>query len=363
MKSLELNIPKLINVIRKDKKNILVWLCVSAVIGVVVAFSIPKEYEADVTLAPETSTANSLTNSISSLASMVGMDMSFGGGQDAIYPEIYPDLMQSTDFIVSLFPIRVKSLDGEIDTDYYDYLKTKQKVEWWFIPVNFAKEIIKKFKSDDNRGGGKGNEVDPFMLTRDQYMIAKGIIGSISCEVDKKTSVISLSVKAQDPLIAATLCDSIKERLQVYITNYRTVKARNDQAYMERLCEDARLDYVKAQNEYAKYADAHKNLILTAYVAKQEELENELQLKYGIYQQIVQQLQLAKAKVQEKTPAFTVVRAVTVPVKHSNKPKIVILFLFLVLGSIARFLTLCWKHRNQIFDGLDQFSLSVDEAE
>lgn len=358
MKPIELNIPKLVKAIKSDRKNLMIWLGISAVVGVIVAFSIPKEYEAGVTLAPESSTANSLTNSISSLASMVGMDMSFGGGQDAIYPEIYPDLVQSTDFIVSLFPVRVKSLDGEIDTDYYDYLKTKQKTEWWFIPVNYAKDIIKKFKSDDHRGNGKGNEVDPFMLTRDQFMIVKGIMGSVTCEVDKKTSVISLSVKAQDPLIAATLCDSIKERLQVYIINYRTNKARNDLAYMERLCEDARLDYVKAQTAYAKYADAHKNLILTAYVTKQEELENELQLKYGIYQQVVQQLQLAKAKVQEKTPAFTVVRTITVPVKHCNKPKILILILFLILGGMARTATLCWKKRNDIFDGLEQFSFS-----
>jgi len=363
MKKLELNIPKLINVIKKDKKKFLVWLGVSAVVGVIVAFSIPKEYEAGVTLAPEASTSNSLTSSISSLASMVGMDMAIGGGQDAIYPDIYPDLIQSTDFLVSLFPIRVKSIDGEIDTDYFDYLKTKQKTEWWSIPMIYVKEIIKKFKSKDTRGSSDG-KVDPFMLSRDQYMIAKGMMGAIDCQVDKKTSVISLSVKAQDPLIAATLCDSIKERLQVYITNYRTTKARNDMAYMEGLCDEAHRDYVKSQNEYARYADTHKNLILTSYSAKQEELENEMQLKYSIYQQVAQQLQLAKAKVQEKTPAFTVVRSVTVPVKHCNKPKIFILAVFLFLGCMLRLLVLSWKNRYVIFDGLEgMFAIPEEDKE
>lgn len=348
--TIELNVPALWKALVADKKKLIIYSVVAGVVGVIIAFSIPKEYEAGVTLAPETSSSNALTSSISSLASMVGMDMAIGGGQDAIYPEIYPDLMQSTDFIVSLFSIRVKSMDGEIDTDYYDYLTKRQKVEWWSYPLIFLKEFTKKFSAKENRPSATGDKIDPFFLSRDQFEVVKGIRGLIDCSVDKKTSVISFSVKAQDPLIAATLCDSIKERLQVFITNYRTSKARNDQAYMEKLCEEARLDYVKAQDTYAAYADAHKNSILTAYVAKQEELENELQLKYSIYQQVSQQLQLAKAKVQERTPAFTVVQSISVPVKHCNKPKILVLAIFMFLGIIVRVSMIMWQKRKDVFE-------------
>lgn len=347
--TIEVNVPELWKALVADRKKLIIYSVVAGVIGVIIAFSIPKEYEAGVTLAPETSTSNALTSSISSLASMVGMDMAIGGGQDAIYPEIYPDLMQSTDFIVSLFSIRVKSMDGEIDTDYYDYLTKRQKIEWWNYPVIYVKEMMKKYISSDNRPNASGDKIDPFFLSKEQFEVVKGIRGLIDCSVDKKTSVISFSVKAQDPLIAATLCDSIKERLQVYITNYRTSKARNDQAYMEGLCEEAHKDYMDAQKAYADYADAHKNLILTAFVSKQEELENELQLKYSIYQQVSQQLQLAKAKVQERTPAFTVVQSISVPVKHCNKPKILVLAIFMFLGILVRVSMVMWQQRKRVF--------------
>jgi uncharacterized protein involved in exopolysaccharide biosynthesis len=84
---------------------------------------------------------------------------------------------------------------------------------------------------------------------------------------------------------------------------------------------------------------------MQSYVLKGDELENEMQLKYTIYQQVVEQLQLAKAKVQERTPAFTIVQEASVPVKHSSRPKIVTLIIWMILGFLIRSCILLWRHR------------------
>ena len=44
-----------------------------------------------------------------------------------------------------------------------------------------------------------------------------------------------------------------------------------------------------------------------------------MQLKYNAYTQVYEQLQLSRAKVQERTPAFTIVQSASVPVKHSRE--------------------------------------------
>ena len=97
----------LLRAIRSDKRMMAVFLLLSAILGLAVSFGTPKEYKASVMLAPETASSNSLTSNISSLASMVGMNMDFSNTNDAIYPELYPDLLQSSDFIVGLFPVKV----------------------------------------------------------------------------------------------------------------------------------------------------------------------------------------------------------------------------------------------------------------
>jgi hypothetical protein len=111
---------------------------------------------------------------------------------------------------------------------------------------------------------------------------------------------------------------------------------------------EAKEQYSRARQLYASYSDANQELLLESYKSKEEDLENEMQLKYNIYTQVTEQLQLAKAKVQERTPAFTVVQSATVPVKHSNKPKIIVLLQSVLLGFLIRFCLLVRKHHSEI---------------
>lgn len=319
-----------------------------AVLGIWAAFQIPRIYKANVMLAPETANNNMLSG-VSSLASMVGLYNDANPTGDAIYPEIYPDLMSSNDFIIGLFDIPVETLDKSVHTTYYDYLRHHQKQPWWSKQMeSLTKYIGKKFIKKKEISRGDSTKVNPFELTKDQFNIVSSIKGDIACSVDKKTNVINIEVTSQDPLVSATMADSVKKRLQVYITRYRTSKARNDLKYMERLFLEAKKNYEDARKKYAVFSDANTDIVLESIRSQQEDLENDMQLKYNIYTQLVQQLQMARAKLQERVPAFTVVQSATVPVKHANTPKIYILAVFLFLGWAIALTALIIKRRREI---------------
>lgn len=341
-KIIDINIIELMHMVWQRRRQYIIVCGAMSILGIIVAFSIPRIYKASVMLAPEEASSGAMGN-ISSLASMVGLDMKIGTS-DAIYPEIYPDLISSTDFIVSMFQVKVKSSDGDINCNYYTYLHDKQKSPWWEWPMNFVRQTIKKMNADSSEATTK--EADPFCLTKEQDGIAKTVNHAIECSVDKKTNVITIKTTAQDPLIAATLADSAKEKLQVFITNYRTQKARNDEAYMEKLFKEAHEQYIKARQQYASFSDSNQEAMLQSIRSKQEDLENEMQLKYNIYTQVAEQLQLTKAKVQERTPAFTVIQRATVPIKHANMPKIFILAIFIILGIAGETLWMMWCNKD-----------------
>ncbi len=344
---------RLLSIIKRDKKKMLLFCGVAAVLGVAIALDTPKEYTSGVLLAPESNDASGMSGNLSSLASMVGMKFSMGGGDDAIFPEIYPDLMESNDFKVSLFPIEVQTIKGDLKTTYYDYLDKHQKVSWYEYPVVWFQALMKKLVSDpvpDAQGGSSTPEkADPFRLTKRQAAIADYIGKHVTCAVDKKTSAISIQVTDRDPLIAATLADSVKARLQAFITDYRTNKARKDLEYVEKLCNEAKAQYVEARQLYAAYSDANQELILQKYKSKQEDLENDMQLKYNAYTQMMEQLQLSRAKVQERTPAFTVIQSASVPLKHSSKSKASTVLRWVFMGFMLRVVILMWKRRREIF--------------
>jgi uncharacterized protein involved in exopolysaccharide biosynthesis len=54
-------------------------------------------------------------------------------------------------------------------------------------------------------------------------------------------------------------------------------------------------------------------------------------LKYNVYTQSMTQLKLAEAKLQERTPAFTIIQPAKVNPKPVSTPKIVILFIWVML--------------------------------
>lgn len=341
-KIININIAEVIKLLYADRKKVCIYSFIAGIIGVALAFGTPKIYKSTVILAPEESGAG-FSGSISSVASMIGMNMKIGQTGDALYPEIYPDLMNSTDFLVGLFPIKVtKDKTGDTFT-YQDYIQNHQKLAVSDYPKALIVNLIEKLKEEENPG--PGHKINPFRLTKKEDEVAKSIKGKLDCAVDKKTNVITITVTDQDPLIAATVADSVQSHLQEAITDYRTKKARIDLEYMNELFAEARKQYDKARQVYASFADANQEILLQSYQSKVDDLENDMQLKFNIYQQVVEQRQLAQAKVQERTPAFTIVQRATVPIKHSSRPKIVTLAIWMFLGFMLRSGMLAWRNR------------------
>lgn len=341
-KIININLIDTIRMLKADWRKICKYSIIAGIIGVVLAFGTPKIYKSTVVLAPEES-GNSFSGSISSLASMVGMNMKIGQTGDALYPEIYPELIKSNKFLVDLFEVKVTTQKTHDTYTYLEYLQKHQKIAIHEYPIAFILECYAKLKTDSTTG--LAHKPDPFQLTKKEDEIARAITRKIDCSVDKKTSVITITVEDQDPLIAATMADSVQVHLQKAITNYRTNKARIDLEYMEKLYDEAHLQYVKARQKYAAYGDANSKVVLQSVQSVLDDLENELQLKYNIYQQVVEQLEVAKAKVQERTPAFTIVQNASVPIKHSSRPKIVTLLIWMVLGFLLRCGILTWRNR------------------
>lgn len=313
--------------IKKHKKLYYKALGVAFVIGLIIGFSIPKTYNCKILLAPEMGGKSGGASGLASLASSFGVNI--GGGAsatgDAITPTLYPDLMNSVDFKTALFPVKVKRKQDKEPMTVYDYFKNEWNYAWW----EHCFGLLAPRKENDTL-------VNNFELTNEQAYIAFLINQNVTCSIDKKTFLITINVTAQDPHVSAQLADSVKTRLQDFLTQYRTNKARHDLQYAETLQKQAKKDFERARRLYVDYMDANQDVQLMSAMQKQNDLENEMQLQYNNYTAVSAQVIDAKAKVQQETPAFTTLQSATVPLDN-DKPKrgqIVIICLFLaVLGT------------------------------
>ena len=309
---------------------------VAAVVGIIIGFSIPKKYTAEVILSPESTRAGN--SRMASMASMLGLgNMGVGSDANALNFSMASDIVASTPFILELINTQVQTLDGKMDTTLVGYIGT-QKAPWWNtmmgLPAKAIGGIMSLFASEEKPTEEK--ELNPFHLTARQKGQVNAIKGIISIE-SEKSGMTKLSVTLQDPLVAATIADTVLVKLQKFITKYKTSKAEEDCQYWEQLFNERQQDYYKAQEKYAKYSDANKNVVLQSVRVEQERLQNEQALAFQVFSQVAAQLQMSKAKLQEEKPAFAILEPASVPLQPTgtSKKMIILALVFLAVAGTS----------------------------
>ncbi len=334
-KNHEIDIVAIVKKVIKDKWSLLVFFIIFAVLGVAVALMTPRTYSTDVVVAPELS-SGSMPEGLSDIASMVGVDLNNGNKSsvDAIYPQIYPDVISSNDFIVQLFSIPVTTEGAKNSKTYFDHITKDAKMGFWDYPKTWMGNIVKKItgKKDTTNLADASTVIDPVHLNKVQSDIRDAIRSQVTCVVDKKTNVITITAKDFDRFVSAEVADTVQKRLRNYIIEYRTKKFKQDVAYAQSLVDTAEAKYVKTRNAYTAFAEANTDVTQESFVTKRDEMENNMQMRYTNYTQALQQLQVAQAKLREHTPVFTVIQEASVPFKPSGTPRSLIVLGYVLAG-------------------------------
>lgn len=332
----EIDFIDLLRELWKERKFLLKVSGCALIIGLVIAFSLPKEYTTVVKLAPETEDVSKKIGGLGGLAAMAGINLNTSSSTDAISPDLYPDVIQSVPFLLELFPVEVSYKKDDSRISLYKYMTLHQRNPWWTyvtgLPFKTLGAIKKLFsgKKEEN-----SDHIDPFHLTSEQEEVIRVLKDRISISVDKKTFVITLSVQMQNAQASAELAQTVQEKLQNYIASYRTRKVKNDLEFTRKIFNDAREAYYKAQQDYASFEDANRNIISSSYRTELERLKNEMTLTFNVYNTLAQKLEQDKLRVQECTPIYTVIEPATVPLKATSPKKGLILIgvFFLFLGG------------------------------
>lgn len=340
------------------RKFIIIVTCIFAILGVGVALLSKKKYTVNLTLAPEIQGANK-AGGLSSITSMLGLGGAMTGtSSDALNITLFPEICSSTPFLTNLFDVKVTPYVSKKElregaaparpTTLYKYI-TKEDEEKSAIALFLGSLFGTEEEEDDQ-------QLNPSQLTSMQHNVVELLSKSITADVDKKTGVTTISVTMDDPLIATQLADTVCQRLQNYVIDYRTKKATEDYEYYTKLADEAKEKLVKAQAAYALSVDYDRSVILQSVNSEKQRLQEEASLANQIYTQMEQQKEMAKAKIQELKPVFAVVQPATMPLRPSSTSRKIIVLGFIFIGFC---LAAGWKLFGQEF--MNSFRTSLDE--
>ena len=309
----------------RGKKVIITVTVVFMFLGLISALTMTRIYTSKVTLVPEL--GKSTSSSLSSLSSMLGLGgMTMGSSADAYHVTVYPEVVASTPFVAKMFDMRVTDPKKGIDTTLIGYL-TRERFSIGSVIGYVTKPIFSLFSNKEEET--KGNELNLFHLTKEQDRIVKTMNKAIQVDVDKKTGETTIQVTMDNPVIAATVADTVCKHLREYIVEYRTRKAREDLENYKKIADESYQRYLKASKAYAYYQDHNRGLILNAVISEGSRLSNELQIASQLYQQMKLQAEMARGKVIDEKPVFAIIQPATVPLLPQNsRAKVLLIWTF-----------------------------------
>jgi hypothetical protein len=295
------------------------------------------EFKSEARVMPEMNGgANDLFKRLSSVAGLTDLDFSEADGMDAIRPDLYPNVLQSTPFILYLLDQSVTTTTG-IRQTVGSFLSTG--TSGWSL-----RKLLSFFRLETKPQSLTKGPSGTLQLSTQQQDLAEEITERVNARLDARSGLITITAQMPDAYVAASVTQLAMTYLTTYVTNYRTEKARQDLAFYTNRVNEVRKRYQKAQFSVFHYNDNHKNLVMLSTTMDRQRMEAELTIAQTVYTELSRQLEQAKLKVQERTPIFKVLEPPAVPLKRTSPKRILTVLLFAGVGLLLGVLSVLLQY-------------------
>jgi len=329
-----------------ERRFILKVVLIFFVIGLVIAFGSKKEYKSEVSFILDDNQGGSrVSGLLAQFGGMAGINFSDDDSDGVISPEIYPNILKSTSFLLQIMEeeIYIQKYDTTVTVFYYLNNLDKPSFIGYIkkFTVGLPGLIIELFAEEQvNEVNQKETTTDIIELTKDEIIIMENLDKRISISLNEETGLVNLGIELPDAYAAAELTKISYDLLTKYLIDYKIDKATIDYDFINDRYEEAKKEFEKAQIKLAKYRDQNIN-VSSAYVKTREErLQNEYTVAFNIYNGLAQQLEQAKIKVQEKMPICRIINNIKVPHENIKPRRLIVITLTTFLGILVGLLVI-----------------------
>lgn len=325
---IEISVSDIISFLKSNRKRIATWGGILAIAGVIYALLAQKEFESSTQLMPELQSSSALgkMGGLSALAGLAGIDLNQMNTTDAVRPDLYPNILQSLPFGLYLLKQSVYVAENQKTMTLENFLN--EKGQSWMSTVVTNKAPQQTLLLDPKKSS------NAFELTKKQQDLINELQKRVIITFDRKTGVIVINAKMPDPVVAATVAQKSVEYLKEYVTSYRTDKARNQVKFLGTQVIEAKKRYQNAEARLANFRDQNRFLALQTAKIEEQRLQADYILAQNLFNNLSQQYEQAKIRVEEETPVFKTLEPATIPLKRSEPKRTLIVIGFGVIGLI-----------------------------
>lgn len=297
------------------RKFLFLFVLIFTLIGGVVAFVLPRQYMAECILGLEV-VDNTMRVRLEGLSAVQNMNVGNVKEVQVVSPSMYPNILYSVPFQKELIHKPLFMGEDQDSLSFYEYY-THQKA------------------TDDRLENSSGVQ----NVSREEASCMGYLKKKITLKVMDRDGYLKLSVSMPDAEMAARMAQQTQEMLQRYITEFKVAKVQATLDFIEERYAEVKKELEDKQKALMVFREKNKGISTLVKEGEEKILNNEYELFFNLYADIVRQREQARMLVKENIPVLTVIEPVVLPSSPAKPNRLLIMAVSILLGIFAG---CCW---------------------
>ncbi len=301
------------------------------VLGFLIGVFSTNMYTSECIMVPQTSSTSS-SSSLGSLAQLAGISLNTNSSE-VISPEVYSNVLQNINLQKELISTSFYFNKYDKDITLFDYYTAD---EYYKFSVMDTPRIIRTAifgEHPENPYLLEGRDPQLQYYTKEEAEAVSELSKSIELTIEDDGYII-ISATMPEAILSAQVVNRVKELLQKYITEFKIEKAKSEYEFVQKLYDEAKVDFEVVQLKYATFRDANKILTSASSQIRETTLKAEYDIANATLNELTSQLIQTEIKLKENTPSFIIIEPTKVPRRKSAPNSNLILIAFTLLGGV-----------------------------
>lgn len=155
----------------------------------------------------------------------------------------------------------------------------------------------------------------------------------VRVHVGARTGIVTLSVKARDPVLAAAIANRMIDLLNEFNVERRQSQSREQRRFAGQRLEEAKQELLMAEESYRRFLESNRRFSDSPLLSFQaRRLEGEVQLRQEVMVTLAREFEEARIAEVRDTPVLTIIDPARPPDRRSSPRRTLAVLMALVVG-------------------------------
>ncbi len=334
----EVSLLDILLVLARYKTLIVRTVLVFTLLGVTYALLVPEEFTSEARVVREAQSESGGLGGISGGA-LSGLGINLGGAASGLTPAAYPDVLQSREVRLAVARDTFRFPDAPQSMTYVDYVNRPTGLFTMVLDYTLwlpwmLKDWLGRAVSGSPKPAGTTGAGTPVLPSAEEEKAMKAVGNMVSASVDQGTGLMTISVTAGGPRLAAALTKSFLTHFTDRVRAIRTEKLRERLQFVEGRFEEANEELEQAEDRLARFVKRNQNPNSAQLQFQRDRLQRQVSFKEQLYSDLQSQLTQTRLDLQRRQPVVTIVEKAAPPLQKSAPQRTIIVLLAFFIGSL-----------------------------